>query len=383
MHSIFRCLSLVLVVCLILPGCSSSGENTKPLKLEDFDEEVRLRREWRVNVGNGQGDKYYRLKPVINRDMIYAASNNGRVVAVERETGRRVWRERLRDTVVSGGVGFGDGMLFLGTEDARLLALDAEDGSVIWETNSTSEVLSTPSYGRGIVVVQTVDGKLQGMDAETGEQRWIYESTVPALSLRGTSSPIINNGFVIAGMGNGSVVSVALDNGTLRWEQRVAIPTGRSEIERLVDIDGELLLADSGVLVVPSYQGYMAALDVNSGQIRWRVEASTSHGAGEGFGNVYISTSGGRVEAYRVGQEDSVWENEALLRRDLSAPIGFSNYVVVADYKGYLHLLSQVDGSVVGRTRSDKKGVRSHMLTRGGTLYVYGNSGKLSAYRVR
>src|SRR5690606_32631275 len=133
----------------------------------------------------------------------------------------------------------------------------------------------------------------------------------------------------------------------------------------------------------PSYQGYLVALDANTGQIRWRVEASTAQGAGSGFGNVYIATEDGRVEAYRPGQDNIIWQNEQLLRRDLSAPAAFSNYVVVADYKGYLHLLSQVDGSIVGRTRSDGDGVRSPMQSRGGLLYVFGNSGKLEAYRVR
>lgn len=377
---------LVGVFAGLLGACSIFGDDDdeqKPAQLENFDEEIRLQRVWSVNVGNGQGDKYNRLSPVINQDMIYAAANDGTVVAVDRESGRRQWRTRLDDTEVSGGTGYGNGMLFLGAVDARVIALDAENGELLWESQVTSEVLSTPVYGGGKVIVQTIDGKLIALDGSTGEQRWIYESTVPALSLRGTSSPLVAGNFVISGFGNGSVVSVALDNGTLRWEQRVAVPTGRTEIDRLVDIDGELLLTDNTTVVVPAYQGYLTALDINTGQVRWRQEASSVHGAASGFSNIYIANKDGAVRAYRLGQDQVVWENSALARRDLSAPATFNNYVVVGDFEGYLHFLSQVDGRFVGRTRSDRKGVRSVILARSNTLYVYGNGGRLAAYRIR
>src|SRR5690606_7227632 len=166
-----------------------------------------------------------------------------------------------------------------------------------------------------IVVVQTVDGKLAGLDAQSGTERWIYENDVPALSLRGTSAPLIIENFVIAAMANGTVVSIAADNGTLRWEQRVSIPTGRSEIERLVDIDGAVLLNEAGQIVVTSYQGYMAVIDAVTGQTRWRTEASSWVGNGSGFGNAYVVDDEGSVKAYRIGQEEPVWTSDSLLRR--------------------------------------------------------------------
>jgi outer membrane protein assembly factor BamB len=176
---------------------------------------------------------------------------------------------------------------------------------------------------------------------------------------------------------------VALDNGTLRWEERVAVPTGSSELDRLVDIDGDLELNTDGVLLVPTYQGYLAAIDVVTGQTRWRVEESSNVGAGFGFGNVYAVSDEGAVRAYRTSQETPMWENEDLLRRRLTSPLGFSNYVAVGDFEGYVHLLSQVDGRLVGRIKVDGDGIRGRMLNAGGTLYVYGNSGDLAALRVQ
>ncbi|MGA0807165.1 MAG: outer membrane protein assembly factor BamB [Pseudohongiellaceae bacterium] len=361
---------------------SSNDDEDKPAELVDFPEEVRLRRVWSVKVGNGQGDKYNRLKAAIENNTIYAASNNGNVLAINRENGSRLWRTEL-DFQVTGGVGFGGNLVLLGTENSSVIALDAASGDILWETQVTSEVLSTPASNGNIVVVQAIDGKLSGHDARTGEQLWIYENTVPALTLRGESSPLIIENFVIAAFGNGTIVSLALNNGTLRWEERVAVPTGSSEIDRMVDIDGDLVLSDNGLLLVPSYQGYLAAIDAVTGQTRWRVEESSVNGASSGFGNIYVCDERDHVKAYRTSQETTVWVNEQLDLRRLTAPTSFSNYVAVGDFEGYVHLLSQVDGRFLGRTRVDSDGIRAPMQSRDNTLYVYGNSGNLSAYSVQ
>lgn len=361
---------------------SSNDDEDKPAELVDFPEEVRLRPVWSVKVGNGQGDKYNRLKAAIENNTIYAASNNGNVLAINRENGSRLWRTEL-DFQVTGGVGFGGNLVLLGTENSSVIALDAASGDILWETQVTSEVLSTPASNGNIVVVQAIDGKLSGHDARTGEQLWIYENTVPALTLRGESSPLIIENFVIAAFGNGTIVSLALNNGTLRWEERVAVPTGSSEIDRMVDIDGDLVLSDNGLLLVPSYQGYLAAIDAVTGQTRWRVEESSVNGASSGFGNIYVCDERDHVKAYRTSQETTVWVNEQLDLRRLTAPTSFSNYVAVGDFEGYVHLLSQVDGRFLGRTRVDSDGIRAPMQSRDNTLYVYGNSGNLSAYSVQ
>ena len=383
-----RLIFLIFLVPMIT-GCgwnplsilSGDDNSEQPADLVDFDDEVSLRRQWSVNVGSGQGDKYNRLKPAIDGNVIFAASNNGQVVALNRENGNGIWRTQL-DYDITGGVGVGGGRVLLGTENSIVVALDAENGNILWEIEVTSEVLSAPAANERVVVVQTIDGKLTGHNAETGEQIWIYENNVPALTLRGESSPLIIENFVLAAFGNGTVVSVATDNGTLRWEERVAIPTGTSEIDRMVDIDGDLFVSDAGLLLVPSYQGYLAAIDVVTGQIRWRVEESSANGASSGFGNIYISDERGHINAYQTGQDDSVWNNEDLDLRNITSPESFSNYVAVGDYEGYVHLLSQVDGRFVGRTRVDRKGIRASMQSRGNILYVYGNGGTLTAISV-
>lgn len=381
-------IALISVLLASLSACSwleslrDEGTKVEPKELQKISEEVKLRQLWSVKVGDGQGDLFNRLKPALSAGRVYAAGYDGEVLAVNAEDGDRLWRVKT-DYRITGAITAVSRLVLFGTENSRVVALDAENGSELWSVEVTSEVLATPATDGRLVVVQTQDGKLIGLDARNGEQRWIYENPVPALSLRGTSSPLIVEGFVLAAFGNGSVISIALDNGTLRWEERVAIPTGTSEIERLVDIDGDLYLNDGGLLIVPSYQGYAAAIDVVTGQTRWRTQTSSFVGANAGFGNVYIVDDVDTVKAYRLGQDQVNWENDQLGNRQLTAPLGFSNYLAVGDFEGYLHLLSQVDGRLVGRTRVDSDGIRARILNQGNTLFVYGNSGKLVALRVQ
>lgn len=383
-----RC--LLLAGTFLLSSCSmfdflspDKDDSLVPNELVDFNEEVRLTRLWSTNVGSGQGDKFNRLKPVIAGQRIFAAANNGTVTALNLTDGSRIWRQRLDDVVITGAVGYGSGMVLVGTEDSQVFALNADTGEILWESTVSSEVLAAPATNGRVVVAQSVDGKLVGLNAQNGAELWLYENAVPALSLRGNSAPLIVENFVLAAFANGAVVSVAIDNGTLRWEERVAIPTGRSEIDRLVDIDGDLVVNDAGQLLVPTYQGFLAAIDVVTGQTRWRVAESSAVGASFGFGNIYVADADDTVKAYRVSQETPVWQNTDLRRRRLSAPQGFSNYVAVGDFEGYVHLLAQSDGRFVGRTRVDRSGVRGRMLSQGNTLYVYGNGGNLVALRVQ
>jgi outer membrane protein assembly factor BamB len=279
-------------------------------------------------------------------------------------------------------VGAGYGLVLLGTLKGEVIALDTSNGEEKWRARVTSEVLAAPAINGDVVLVQTQDDRLIALDADTGSQRWIYESTPAVLTLRGTGSPVLTNRLAIAGLSSGKVIALDAQRGLPVWEQRVAIPQGRSELDRVVDIDGGLLLS-GGTLYVVSYQGRVAALELESGRVLWQREASSSVGVAQGFGNVYVSLASGAVEGIDERSASALWNNDALARRQLSAPEVFSSYVAFGDLEGYLHLISQVDGRFVGRVRVDSDGLRARPLVVGGWLYAFGNGGKLVALTFR
>lgn len=377
----FRYLALGMAALLAV-GCSGSGKKElPPAELEKFTAEAEFERSWSRNIGAGQGKEFNRLVPAMDGLRLYAADNRGRIIAMERDTGDVRWQVRLKERL-SGAVGVGGGRVMVGTLDGEVIVLSEEDGSELWRAQVSSEVLAPPQTNGDVVVIQTQDDKITALDITTGEQRWIFESTLPVLTVRGHSTPVVNLRRVYAGLASGRVVSLAADTGLPLWEERVAQPQGRSELERMVDIDGDLLLVDDTLYVV-SFQGVLAAMDAETGNVRWNYPASSHAGPGEGFGSLYVSHAGGRVEAIDRSRATSLWTNEELLRRSLTAPVAFSSYVAVADFEGYVHLLAQTDGRLVARTRVDRKGVRAAPIAVGDTLYVYGNSGDLVALKLR
>lgn len=378
-----------LILVASVSGCSTvkgwfemddEDDPKQPAKLVDINETVKIRKLWSVGVGDGQGKGFYHLQPVIEGGTIYAASAEGQVKAVDRERGKVLWKTNL-DSALSGGVGVYGDALFLGSADGYVLRLSAVTGETLWSTRLQGEVLAPPQADGRVVVAQTYDGKLQGLDFDSGEKLWTYDSNVPVLTIRGTSTPILSNNTVYAGFANGRVVAFNAETGAVRWEVRVAISQGRSEIERIVDVDGTMALVGSE-LYAASYQGRVVAIDAASGRKVWQQDVSSFSGVSQGFGNVYVSDEDGTLYAYQRSGQGLRWQQDALAYRNLSRPTPVSSYVAVTDYDGYLHLVSQVDGEFVGRTSVGGGGARADMLADGNVLYVFNDSGKLIAYEV-
>ena len=352
----------------------------EPVELQKIDEQVKLKSRWSRGVGDGQGNGLYKINPILVNGSIYVASSEGKLASVDAKTGRVRWKSNL-DLALSGGVGHHRDSIFVGASEGLVMRLSADSGEEIWRAVVSGEVLSAPQGDGRYVVAQTYDGKLIGFDYETGEIRWTYTSDVPVLTLRGTGTPMILGDNAIAGFADGKVVAVNLRSGNVAWESRVAIPQGRSEIERIVDIDGSMA-SQGNELYVASYQGRLVAIDIRSGRRLWQRNVSSVSGVGVGFGNVYVADDDGTVSAFLRNGQGVRWQNIDLGFRELSRPTPVNSYVATVDFEGYLHLLSQVDGEIVGRTKVDSKGARADMIARGNRLVVYTNDGALKAYDV-
>lgn len=379
---------LVVFLAVALGGCSTikgwfssdDDDAREPAPLESITAEIRIKKIWSKSVGDGQGDAFNRLYPVISDGVLYAAGNDGTVMALNPDNGKKIWKTDV-DHQLTGAVGYGSGQVLLGTDGGKVLSLDAATGDEQWVVDVYGEVLAAPQSNGRVVVVQCYDGRLRGLNAEDGSELWVYESNLPVLTLRGTSTPVIYERSVIAAFANGRVQAFDLETGAIRWEARVAIAQGRSEIDRIVDIDGPVLVA-ANIAYAVSYQGRVAAIDLSSGRKLWQEDASSYVGVDQGFGNVYVSDENGAVIAFHRNGQGIRWENPALEYRRLSAPKAVRGYVAVGDLAGYVHFLSQTDGHFVGRTKVDGDGVRGNMLTHNNNLIVFGNSGKLVALQI-
>ena len=371
----------------------------KPTKLVEFQEEVQIRQLWKASIGQGLGRKYLRLNPAVLADRVVAADGYGLVEARDRFTGKRIWRTRIGavkkgmlssfnlldrtdPSFVGGGLGVGGGFVLLGTTGGEVIALSAADGGEVWRAYVGSEVLCRPTAGDDAVFVQTIDGRLLALERGDGSIRWSFDNQLPILTLRGTSSPAFDGGVVYAGFANGMLSAVKTDTGEPLWQHRVMLPEGRSELDRMVDVDSAPMLAGP-LLYTVAYQGQLKALRRTDGNALWNLKHSSHLDLAAGYGHIYLVDETDAVIAIDERSAEQVWRQEGLLRRKLSSPQAFSNYVAVGDDEGYLHILAQSDGRFLGRRKLDGKGIRSGMaVAEGRVLYVLGNSGSLRALEI-
>jgi outer membrane protein assembly factor BamB len=273
--------------------------------------------------------------------------------------------------------------VILGSSDAEVVALNIETGAVLWKTAVSSEVLSVPVIASGIVVVRTTDGMVIALDEKTGGKRWNYERSVPALSIRGTGSPLIVEENVIGGYDNGKVMALRLADGKNVWETSIAVSKGRSEIERLVDLDVDPI-AVNGVIYVASYQGGIAAIAELDGDVLWRNETISSHSGLSNDGRyLYLTDSQSHVMQLDQRSGAALWKQKDLHQRRLTAPVVYENYVVAGDFEGYVHWLSTADGRQLGRVQVTDGPIDAQPIVVDNTVYVYAKDGTLAALKVR
>jgi outer membrane protein assembly factor BamB len=356
---------------------SSEKPANPPSVLGEQTNRIHPKTLWQANIGGGSDRKLLKLEPAIVAGRIYLANASGTVEAKDAANGRSLWRVDTK-TPISAGPGAGEGLVLVGTRDAHILALDANNGQQRWKVRVSSEVLAVPRIGMGVVVAHTLDGKLTGLDADSGTQRWSYEHEVPVLSLRGSSSPVIMGASVIAGFANGKLASINLSSGSLNWEVSLGISSGRTELDRMTDIDADPLVIGNTIYAV-TYQGDLAAVSGTDGSVLWRRKLSSYSGLGGGDTQLYVTDDKDQVWAFDKGSSNSLWKQSNLLYRRLTAPIPFNGYVVAGDFEGYLHWFKPEDGSIVARTRLGSSPITATPQVVDGRLYVYSDGGDFAA----
>lgn len=371
-------LAMASLIALML-GCSSQEPFEEPDPLPEIEESVELEEVWSRSIGDGMDGNLLFLSPVIVGDILYAIDAEGELYAVNAASGKRLWYKDL-DRPILAGVGADRDQLYVVSRNGELLALNRENGERNWSASLPAEVLAAPQSNGSQVVVSTIDGKLIGFDI-SGDRLWQYDSTAPVLSYRGTAVPYIDNERVLAGFSNGMLMSLDVLTGAPLWEYSVGVSTGRTELERLVDIDGTPLVLDDMVLVA-GYQGKLAALGLDNGQELWSREASSLQSPGTGRGSIYVAEADGTLISYSSFSRAEAWRIETLSWRRLTSPVTYGDLVAVGDFEGYLHLVHQSDGEFVGRVQVDGDGLRVSPLRFDDLLIVFGNGGELVAYRL-
>ncbi|WP_416398379.1 outer membrane protein assembly factor BamB [Allohahella sp. A8] len=371
---------LALFTALSIAGCGDEDVRPEPVELKPITPVVSLSRAWSVGIGDGYDDEAVSLAPLVLDEQLVAVSRDGELQAIERLSGKTLW-ERSIDEDISGGVGGDARRVFVTTADGNLIASSAEDGSELWTISTGSEVLSAPLVARGLVFVQTIDGLVSAYDVGSGQKRWDYREQEPALTVRGTSPLNYDERaeLLLAAFANGSVVALDPRSGIPAWSQIVAEPRGKTELDRLIDIDGGTEVADGSVFAV-AYQGNIAELSAIRGRVDWLEKASSFARPSRGDRLLLLTAENGDVIAWDASTKTERWRSSEYAYRELSTPVIFRDHVFFGDLEGYVHVLELKEGKTVARFRPADEAIIAAPVAGADAIYFYGSDGELSAW---
>jgi len=400
----------LLLSCLVAfaPGCSTvkgwmggahKSKVNEPTELTKLAAPIAVKHLWSHGVGDGEGRRWLRLHPTLDGERVYAVNDSGELLALDSRTGKEVWVANgvtvpttaskfkfwKRETIEAGlssSPGVGNGMVVVGGRNGEVIAFDEATGAKRWSVRVTSEVLSAPFVGSSRVVVRSNDGRVFGLDPADGARKWVFDRGLPTLSVRGNAAPVGSSGGVFIGYDDGSVVALREEDGQRMWEQSIAEPDGRSELDRMADVDGEIVV-DGDQLYVVSYHDKLMALNLANGQPVWTHDVGSYGGVALGTDKVLLSDRAGNVWAIDRSSGTSLWKQDKLLHRQLTTPVIQGEYAVVGDLEGFLHWIKLDTGDIVGRQRIEKAALRgTPQVSPDGVLYAVSNEGELAAFKL-
>ncbi|CDL86797.1 outer membrane protein assembly factor BamB [Xenorhabdus cabanillasii] len=378
-----------LVASVLLAGCSSEQDTVIMSPLPKVENQFNPRVVWDKSVGNGVGHYYSHLSPAWQGSTVYVADRHGIVKAFEIDSGKELWSTDLSEktgllssrlpALLSGGLTVSGDRLYVGTEKAKVIALDSTNGKVEWESQVAGEALSRPVVSDGLVLIHTGNGMLQALNENDGSVAWSINMDTPPLSVRGESAPAIAYGAAIVGGDNGRISAVLLSQGQLIWQQRISQVTGTTEIDRLNDVDMTPVISDNVIYAI-AYNGNLVAMDMRSGQIIWKRDLGSVNDMVVTDNNIFIVDQDDRILSLRKSDGVTIWSQNNLLHRNLTAPEMYNGYLVVGDGEGYLHWLSMADGQFVAQHKVDSSGLLSRPVIASDKLMVQAKDGAVYLY---
>lgn len=399
MNSLSSLVALI-SISILLSGCTQvkesklfGGGKPKQVKLTALKEiktTLKTTKAWQVNTANVMGEN--KIHPYIDNKTIYVAGGAS-ASAYTTSNGKQVWKTQIGEKITAGVNGtllsnpqtkrankpFA-AQIFLGTNSGNAISLDAKTGQIQWIERLSSEVLSVSGSENGRVAFRTVDGKIHGLNSKTGELMWQRSQKTPALTQLGAGVPIIIANLVIAGFDNGKIAAYDLQTGQPAWEVVLALPSGNSDLQQMVDVDGRIV-ALGNALFATSLNGSSTGINIAEGKQVWAKSFSSPTGLDVNNSGIFSSDDKGNVWSFDPQTGDPIWSLDDLVGRQPSVPMLIkNNLLVVTDIEGNIHFLNATDAKFRARQKGDLKGYSVEPLVSGNSVYLMGKTGLLSKF---
>ncbi|MFC3193848.1 outer membrane protein assembly factor BamB [Marinicella sediminis] len=368
----------VLLMIALLASCNKKDE-VKPNELTDTAETGRFEVLWERKLESSDKAFGYKLIPAEKDGQLYVASQSGEVVSYNAATGAINWQVEL-ETEISAGPGIGTTILVLGGPEGQVTALDIDTGSQLWQSRVTSEVLSPPVIDRNKVVIRTQDGRIYGFAIQNGERDWVFDTNIPNLTLRGNSTPVAKGGRIYIGFDNGKVAALNINDGSVLWQQNVINSQGKTEIDRIADIDGDIAVVATD-LYLSSAADKTLSVATESGRVLWSQNVGSVTGVTVSRRSLYLTDNESTVHQLNRMDGSRGWTQGDLLNRGLTRPGFYLGDLLVADFAGYLHVLDGTSGAILNRKKTGDGPLFDAPLVVGDVIYTYNHDGRVMAMK--
>lgn len=369
------------LLATLLVGCGGS-KLPDPSPLVTFPETAKIQKAWSTRANDGNNELLFRLTPVWEDNLIYAAGNDGDVSAISTTTGKKVWAQHYKDLHFSSNLALSPHELYLGTDNAEIVQLDKTTGKLIWMKSVPSTVIAAPEASDNEVFVKTINGELTALNTQTGQPIWNYQQTLPSLILKDTSDPVLNGKALLAGFSNGTLIAFDKTSGNVLWNKQISLPEGKTDVERMADVSATPKVVGN-IVYAASYQGKLIAFDLQTQDTVWSSDVSTYNDFTLSDNAIFAGDNNGNVISIERATGTVLWKQTALLYRHLTAPTYIGNdLIAIADQEGYLHILNTKDGHFVARVSVDSDGIITAPLYINGLTIIQTNDGKLLAYKI-
>lgn len=381
-QSMQKLLLLLSFTLIFSVSCSKNKKSKKkkfePVEITKITQQGQFKKLWTYKLDGNKKSYGYKLIPYIDSQDVYIASQSGQVVMLNLETGSENWSIDL-DKELSSGPGVGEDILIVGTPEGSVIALNKTDGSLAWSVKLSSEILSPPVVDNQLAIIRSQDGRVYALDTKDGKRKWLFDTNIPNLTLRGNSTPLVKAGRVFIGFDNGKVAAIKLETGDVIWLQNVVKTKGKTELARIVDIDGDMALISTD-LYVSSAVGKTIAVATESGRVMWSKDIGSAAGVTASRSNLFIIDNKSNLHALDRSNGSEEWTTSEYNFRLLTTPVFYLGDIIVGDLEGYIHVIDGSNGKTLARTRMGKQDFYSAPVKSASTVIAYNKDGSITAF---
>jgi len=358
--------SRLLLVGLLLVGCAQLADKSS------------LALDWHTNLGYGSRLQLRHQYPIYYDDKLFFCDKN-RLIALDADNGKRLWQQKFPATLNSCLGRFADILYFTDNEGA-VYAFNAISRELLWQLSLGENSIIAPTANEQVVLILTLNEHLYALNAQDGAILWSYQAFKPPLTLFGSFRPLIVGPYSIVGFGDGTLVIHNWQEGRLVSYRQIATPQGKTDLERLVDLDA-IAVFDDGILYVPSSRNFILALDLQQGNQKWRAQHGSHLAVTYDGQTLYGVNQDNQLYALNKEEGKTLWLQNTHHR--LTAPTLWQGNIAVGDDKGYLYLFSSQDGSQLAKRRIGVVPFNPSLLLADDRLILLDTEGNVFALKSR